>query len=66
MHRCRETNSKTSSTSEYEATSLENILRAQKMGVKQLPSIYINGALAYESIIPSREALNNTIRKARD
>jgi uroporphyrinogen decarboxylase len=50
---------------EYKATSLENIVRAQKMGVKQLPSIYINGELAYESIIPSREALNERIRKAR-
>jgi uroporphyrinogen decarboxylase len=49
---------------EYKATSLENIVRAQKMGVKQLPSIYINGELAYESIIPGREALTNAIRKA--
>lgn len=50
---------------EYKATSLENIVRAQKMGVKQLPSIYINGELAYESIIPSREALTERIRSAR-
>lgn len=50
---------------EYKATSLENIVRAQKMGVKQLPSIYIDGELAYESIIPSRDALNERIRKAR-
>ena len=50
---------------EYKATSLENIVRAQKMGVKQLPSIYINGELAYESIIPSRDALNERIRKAQ-
>ncbi|MFP4426401.1 MAG: uroporphyrinogen decarboxylase family protein [Spirochaetaceae bacterium] len=50
---------------EYKATNLENIVRAQKMGVKQLPSIYINGDLAYESIIPSREALNARIRGAR-
>ncbi|MFW6250622.1 MAG: uroporphyrinogen decarboxylase family protein [Alkalispirochaetaceae bacterium] len=50
---------------EYKATNLENIVRAQKMGVKQLPSIYINGDLAYESIIPSREALNARIKEAR-
>lgn len=50
---------------EYKATSLENIVRAQKMGVKQLPSIYINGELAYESIIPSRDALNKRIQEAR-
>jgi uroporphyrinogen decarboxylase len=47
---------------EYKATNLENIVRAQRMGVKQLPSIYINGELAYESIIPSRDALNERIR----
>lgn len=51
---------------EYKATSLENIVRAQKMGVKQLPSIYINGKLAYESIIPGRQALNHSIREARN
>ncbi|MFW6338034.1 MAG: uroporphyrinogen decarboxylase family protein [Alkalispirochaetaceae bacterium] len=50
---------------EYKATNLENIVRAQKMGVKQLPSIYINGDLAYESIIPSREALSERIREVR-
>lgn len=50
---------------EYKATSMENIVRAQKMGVKQLPSIYINGELAYESIIPGREALNKRIKEAR-
>lgn len=50
---------------EYKATKLENIVRAQKMGVKQLPSIYINGELAFESIIPSREALNERINAAR-
>lgn len=50
---------------EYKARSMDNIVRAQKMGVKQLPSIYINGELAYESIIPSREALNKRIREAR-
>lgn len=50
---------------EYKATSLENIVRGQKMGVKQLPSIYINGELAFESIIPSRDALNERIQSAR-
>jgi uroporphyrinogen decarboxylase len=51
---------------EYKASSsLENIVRAQKMGVEQLPSIYINGELKFSSIIPSREALNEEIDKAK-
>jgi uroporphyrinogen decarboxylase len=50
---------------EYKATKVENIVRAQKLGVTQLPSIYINGSLAFSSIIPSREALNRAIEAAR-
>ncbi len=51
---------------EYKASaSLENIIRAQKMGVEQLPSIYINGKLKFSSIIPSREALNEEIDAER-
>lgn len=50
---------------EYKATSRENIARAQKLGVTQLPSIYINGELAFSSIIPSREAMNRAIEEAR-
>jgi uroporphyrinogen decarboxylase len=47
---------------EYKASaSMENIVRAQKMRVTQLPSIYINGELAFSSIIPSREALQERI-----
>lgn len=47
---------------EYKASaSLENIARAQKMGIKQLPTIFINGELKWSSIIPSREALNEEI-----
>jgi uroporphyrinogen decarboxylase len=51
---------------EYKTSaSLENIVRAQKMGVEQLPSIYINGKLKFSSIIPSREALNEEIDAER-
>lgn len=50
---------------EYKATSMENIVRAAKMEVKQLPAIYINGKLAFSSIIPSREALNQAIEASR-
>jgi uroporphyrinogen decarboxylase len=42
---------------EYKYTTPQNIARMAKMGVKQLPSIYINGRLAYSSIIPGREEL---------
>jgi uroporphyrinogen decarboxylase len=50
---------------EYKASaSLENIARAQKMGIKQLPSIFLNGKLKWSSIIPGREALNEEIDSA--
>ncbi len=49
---------------EYKFTEKENIARCKKMGVKNLPSIYINGKLAYSSIIPSREELLEAIGKA--
>lgn len=49
---------------EYKLTAKENIARLKKMEVKQLPSIYINGTLAFSSIIPSREELNKVIREA--
>lgn len=42
---------------EYKYTTPENIARCGAMGVKQLPSIYINGELKYSSIIPSRDEL---------
>jgi uroporphyrinogen decarboxylase len=42
---------------EYKYTVPENIARCGAMGVKQLPSIYINGELKYSSIIPSRDEL---------
>jgi uroporphyrinogen decarboxylase len=50
---------------EYKATSKENIARMHKMGVTQLPCIYVNGRLEFSSIIPSREALNKVIHAAR-
>ncbi len=42
---------------EYKYTKLENIARCKKMGVTNLPSLYINGELQWSSIIPSREEL---------
>lgn len=46
---------------EYKFTTKENIARCKKMGVKNLPSIYINGKLVFSSIIPSREELFTAI-----
>lgn len=48
---------------EYKFTIKENIARCVKMGVKQLPSLYINGNLVYSSIIPSLEKLSAEIEK---
>ncbi|NCB03749.1 MAG: uroporphyrinogen decarboxylase, partial [Spirochaetia bacterium] len=48
---------------EYPYTTLNNIARCREMGVKQLPSIYINGKLAYSSLIPSREELIERIKE---
>ncbi len=49
---------------EYKFTLKENIARCKKMGVANLPSLYINGALKYSSIIPSKEELNLAIDTA--
>jgi len=48
---------------EYKYTVPQNIARCRKIGVKQLPSIYINGKLAFSSIIPSREELVKRIKE---
>jgi uroporphyrinogen decarboxylase len=49
---------------EYKFTERENIARCKKMGVKNLPSIYINGELKYSSIIPSHDELLAAIEQA--
>lgn len=49
---------------EYKFTLKENIARCKKMGVKNLPSIYLNGELRFSSIIPSAEELNRQIDQA--
>ena len=48
---------------EYKFTLKENIARCKKMGVKNLPSIYINGKLTFSSIIPSKEELEAAVRE---
>jgi uroporphyrinogen decarboxylase len=50
---------------EYKFTVKNNIARCVQMGVKQLPSLYINGKLAYSSIIPTVEELVEKIEAVR-
>lgn len=42
---------------EYTYTTVENISRIKKVGVAQLPSLYLNGELRYSSIIPNLDDL---------
>lgn len=48
---------------EYKFTRPENVARVIKMGVKNLPSLYINGELKFSSLIPSNRELLEEIRK---
>lgn len=48
---------------EYKSTELEGIARARKLGIKNLPCIFINGELKFSSIIPNREELFEEIEK---
>lgn len=49
---------------EYKFTKKENIARCKKMGVPNLPSMYINGELKFRSIIPSRAELEEAVSAA--
>lgn len=51
---------------EHKYTIKENIARCRAMGVKKLPSLYINGTLAFSSLIPSPGELDAQIRQALD
>jgi uroporphyrinogen decarboxylase len=46
---------------EYKYTTKENIARVRAMGVKNLPSMYVNGELKFSSIIPGRDELMKVI-----
>jgi len=48
---------------EYKFTEKVNIARCKKVGVKNLPSIYLNGKLKWSSIIPSREEMFKAIEE---
>ncbi|MFN8377373.1 MAG: uroporphyrinogen decarboxylase family protein [Anaerolineae bacterium] len=51
---------------EYKFTQRENVARCMKMGVRNLPSIYINGTLQYSSIIPSNDELLVRLREVAE
>ncbi len=48
---------------EHKFTQKETIARCQKMGVTNLPAIYINGELKFSSIIPSLDELSGKIQQ---
>ncbi|HUV16174.1 MAG TPA: uroporphyrinogen decarboxylase family protein, partial [Pelolinea sp.] len=48
---------------EYKITSPKNVARMVKLGIKNLPSILINGELKFSSLIPSNRELIEEIRK---
>ncbi len=47
---------------EYRYNKLEDIARMKKQGIRNLPSLYINGKLKYDSLIPGKEELINELR----
>lgn len=49
---------------EYKYIYKENVARCIKMGVPNLPSLYINGQLKYRSLIPTKEELSQAIDEA--
>ena len=50
---------------EYKITKPENVARMHKMGVKNLPSILINGEMKFSSLIPSNRELIEAIQAAK-
>lgn len=48
---------------EYKITQPENVARVKKLGVRNLPSIYINGELYVSSIIPNHKEFVEKIKK---
>jgi uroporphyrinogen decarboxylase len=48
---------------EYKFTEKDNIARCRKMGVPNLPSLYINGVLKYRSLVPSRKEVAEAIEE---
>lgn len=51
---------------EYKFTIKENIARCIKIGITNLPALYINGKLKYSSIIPSSRTLIEDIKEEKN
>ncbi|MHC1771120.1 MAG: uroporphyrinogen decarboxylase family protein [Flexilinea sp.] len=49
----------------YKFTIPENVARVSKLGIKNLPSLLINGKLKYSSLIPSEPELIKAIKNAK-
>jgi uroporphyrinogen decarboxylase len=49
---------------EYKYTKPENVARCRALGVKNLPSIYVDGKLAWSSLIPPREEFEERMAAA--
>ncbi len=50
---------------EYKITQPDNVARIKKLGIKNLPAIFINGQLKFSSIIPGLTELISEIEKSR-
>ncbi len=48
---------------EYKFTKPENVARIVKMGITNLPAIFINGELRYSSIIPSNQEFIDVVKQ---
>lgn len=48
---------------EYKFTKPENVARIVKMGITNLPAIFVNGELKYSSIIPSNEEFVEVVKE---
>ncbi len=48
---------------DYRYNNIKDIARMSKVGVKNLPSIYINGELVFDSLIPTQEELMKAIER---
>jgi uroporphyrinogen decarboxylase len=48
---------------ERKITELENVARLEKIGIKNLPTLIINGQPKFISIIPNRKELKEEIEK---
>lgn len=48
---------------EYKITKPENLARVKKLGIKNLPCIFINGELKFSSIIPGKKELLSVVER---